>query len=97
MPMPRGPPNRYPQNDLLGFQHLHAPGGAREETPMANYEIVRIRCDECGRVRVVRVWQGGEDMDLLEAGPGEYVERVCGVCEKETEHQVVMAEVQAAA
>ncbi len=61
-----------------------------------NYQVVRIGCAECGRVTVVRVWEGGDDNDLLVAGPGDFVERGCRACEKETDH-LVMAEAAAAA
>ncbi len=56
---------------------------------MSHYKIVKIQCSECERVTVVRVWEGGDDLDLLEAGVGEFVERGCGNCEKETDHTVI--------
>jgi hypothetical protein len=49
-------------------------------------EIVRIKCDECGRVTVIEV---GTDCPAYEANPGEFIEYRCGACEEVTAHLVV--------
>ncbi len=59
---------------------------------------VRVRCEGCRRVKVVSVDQDattGRDgeVDLVEAEPGEFIERHCTRCGTVTDHEV-LAEAQ---
>ncbi len=47
-----------------------------------SYEVVKIRCERFGHVKVINaVIVSEEDQDLLAADAGEYVERQCMTCQ----------------
>ena len=59
--------------------------------------LVRLRCESCGRTKVLKGYAGSDDdSDLFEAEPGEAVERECQRCDRITDH-VVLAEAKAGA
>ena len=60
-------------------------------------EIVRIHCEESSQVKVVRVFRGGEDRDLLVARPDELVQCHCRGCDQVTDHVLLPKEEEAAA